>query len=351
MRFIRSKMMLILALLVLLSTGCGNSENTGGSAANKPISNSYFIFDTIVTIRVYDDRMTEAHFDQIGALLTEIDEKMNRQLEGSEIDQVNRQAGRSEVKVSDETFLVLKSALDYARDSGGKFDPTIGPLVDLWGIGNEGASVPTPEHIKQALDLVSFQAVELDEHSKAVKLSNPGMSIDLGAIAKGYAADKVAEYLIAQGFNSAIIDLGGNILALGAKPDGSNWSIGIQDPEETRGDHLGILRVQDKTIVTSGVYERFFKEDDTIYHHILNTSSGYPVENDLLSVTIVTDTSMDADAMSTTVFALGLEEGRRYIEQKGDAEAIFVLRNKDVHITSGLQGNFTLSNSAYRLAD
>lgn len=350
-RHLHGKMMLILVLLALLAAACGNNRTTSGSAKLEPVSKSYFIFDTIVSIRVYDDRMNEEHFDQIKALLHGIDERMNRQLDGSEIDHVNRLAGAEAVKVSEDTFHVLKTALDYARASNGRFDPTIGPLVDLWGIGDEGAAVPAASDLMRTLQLVNYEAVELDEHNRTVKLTKPGMSIDLGAIAKGYAADAVAAYLKQQSFNSAILDLGGNILALGSKPDSSNWSIGIQDPGESRGDHLGILRVTDKTIVTSGVYERFFKEDDQVYHHILSTDNGKPVDNELLSVTIVTDSSMDADAMSTTVFAMGLEDGKRYIEQRGDADAIFVLKDKEVHITSGLQGNFNLSNSSYRLAE
>ncbi|MNH26479.1 Thiamine biosynthesis lipoprotein ApbE precursor [compost metagenome] len=153
------------------------------------------------------------------------------------------------------------------------------------------------------------------------------------------------------GFESAIIDLGGNVLAMGPKPGGHDWSIGIQAPDEKRGTHLGLIKVKDKTIVTSGIYERFFKENGVVYHHILDPDDGYPVANDLLSVTIVTQYSMDADALSTSAFSLGLEEGMRFIEARQNTDAIFITENKDIYVTSGLRGQFELTNSDYHLIE
>lgn len=340
----------MLALLLVGPMGCSSTADQKTAATIEPATERYFIFDTIVSVRVYDDRMTSQHFEEIGAQLERIDQRMNRQLSGSEIDQVNQAAGKKEVSVSDETFKVIQTAIDYAAASGGHFEPTIGPLVDLWGIGSENPTVPAEDKLSAAMQRMSYKDVVLNPENHSIRLKKEGMSLDLGAIAKGYAADVIADYLQQQDFHSAIIDLGGNILAMGAKPDGSPWNIGIQDPGEKRGKHLGTLKVVNKTIVTSGVYERFFEADGKLYHHILNPFTGYPVDNDLLSVTIVTETSMDADAMSTSVFSLGLDEGRRFVESRGDAEAIFVTTDHQIYLTSGLTDTFKLTNEEYQLA-
>lgn len=347
--------LLMLLPALLLASACGNQGpgNSGpqNSGPELPISNSYFIFNTLVSVRVYDERMEQSHFDKIEQLMEDIDAKMNRQRPGSEIDLVNQQAGNGAVQVSPDTFNVLRTAMDYAASSAGRFDPSVGPLSDLWGIGSEDAAIPKTAALQEALALVGYRHVKLSPDHYRVELLRPGMSLDFGAIAKGYAADVIKAYLQEQGFNSAIIDLGGNIIAMGDKPDGSAWSIGIQDPAKKRGNHLGLLKVRDKTIVTSGIYERFFEEDGVVYHHLLDTSTGYPISNGLLSMTIVTDISMDADAMSTAAFALGLEAGLQYVEAMGNAEAIFVTVDKEVFVTSGLQGQFELTNGGYQFGN
>ena len=341
----------LLALAAVLA-GCGRQEGaaTDGGDRQLPVSESYFIFDTLVSVRVYDEGVTSAHFAEIKRLLETIDRQMNRQLEDSELDLVNRQAGTgTAVPVSEQTFHVVDTALRYAEASEGAFELTIGPLVDLWGIGNEGARVPAPEEIEQALAAVDYRRVELDPAALTIELLDTGMSLDLGAIAKGYAADVVAAYLKEEGFKSAIIDLGGNILAMGGKPGGSPWTVGIQDPSEKRGEHIGLLRVTDKTIVTSGVYERYFVEDGVAYHHIFDRNTGYPVNNGLLSVTIVTDRSIDADAMSTVAFSLGVEKGAAFVEERDGMEALFITTDGDVYVTSGLRDRFELTDENYRL--
>lgn len=343
--------LLSLLLLQLALAGCSNSSQESAPSIKTPVSHTYFIFDTVVTLRVFDERMTSAHFDSIDQLLKKIDSEMNRKHTGSEIDLVNRQAGMNAVNISEETFLVIETALKYAAQSGGRFDPTVGPIVDLWGIGSEDAAVPESGSLANALPLIGYQGVTLDRAALSVGLAKAGMSLDLGAIAKGYAADVIALYLKEQGFRSAIIDLGGNVIAMGGKPDGSDWTIGIQAPDEQRGRHLGIIKVNNKTIVTSGVYERFFKENGVVYHHILDPVTGYPVDNDLLSVTILTEESMVADAMSTSVFSLGLEDGLKFVEAHEGVEAVFITNERKIYVTPGLKGKLELTNKEYRFAE
>lgn len=343
-------MMLTFTCLVFM-LGCSNTGSSDASKTTLPISENYFIFDTIVSVRVYDERMNEAHFEQIKALLEHINATMNRFEEGSEVTSINQSAGMEAVQVSEDTFYIIKKAVEYAERSGGKFDPTIGPLTDLWAIGNGGGKVPNSEAIEEARQLVAYRKLVLDESRLSVLLKEAGMTLDLGAIAKGYAADVVADYLQKQGFSSAIIDLGGNIVAMGSKPDESAWSIGIQSPEEKRGSHLGTVSVRNKTIVTSGIYERYFIDREQLYHHVMDPYTGYPASNELASVTIITEKSINADAMSTAVFVQGLQEGMAFVEATDDAEAIFVTVDKKVYVSSGLKDIFKLTSKDYHLAD
>lgn len=350
MRFNKIGAMILITCLVIIS-GCKPAGSGDNLKAKLPVSENYFIFDTVVSVRVYDERMNASHFAEIKKLLEHINETMNRFEEDSEVTKINQFAGSSAVQVSQETFHIIKTAKEHAERSGGKFDPTIGPLVDLWAIGNGGDRTPSSAAIEEAMKLVDYKKLLLDESRLSVQLENSDMTLDLGAIAKGYAADVVAEYLQKQGFASAIIDLGGNIVAMGSKPDQSAWSIGIQSPEEKRGAHIGTLPVRNKTIVTSGVYERYFIENGQVYHHVLNPFTGYPASNELASVTIITDNSMNADAMSTAVFVQGLQEGIAFVEATGDAEAIFVTTDHKVYITSGLKDIFKLTSDNYYFAE
>lgn len=337
----------LISILTLVLYGC--AEQGEQDATELPISETYFIFDTVVSVRVYDNSVTKQHFSEVENILHAIDAKMNRLKAGSELERVNRSAGVKSEVVSADTMHVVKAALDFAMRSGGKFEPTIGPLVDLWGIGQEGVQVPKQADIDQMLPLIDYKQVIVDEEASTIYLEQAGMSLDLGAIAKGYAADQIAAYLKEEQLQGAIIDLGGNIFAMGSKPSGDHWVIGIQDPDEQRGDYVGLLSIGEKTVVTSGIYERYFVEDGQHYHHIFDSSSGYPVENNLLSVTIITDSSLAADALSTTVFALGMEDGMAFVEQEEGTEAIFITKDKHIYVTSGLGEEFTMTNSRYEL--
>lgn len=337
---------LLTCLITSLLTGCAGKDKK-----TDPKSESYFIFDTIVTIRVYDENVTDDHFAHIEQILQDIDRKMSRTLETSEISQVNARAGIGPQKVSPETLLLVKQALHYAELTEGLFDPAVGPLVDLWDIGGDSPKVPAEKDIREMTALVDYHAVQVDEEAGTLYLREPGMKLDLGAIAKGYAADETAAYLRSQNLNSAILDLGGNILALGSKPDGREWTIGVQHPDESRGTIIGSLKVRDQSVVSSGVYERYFIEDDVRYHHILDTASGYPVQNELLSVTIVTESSTDADALSTSVFAMGLADGYAFVEGLDGVEAIFITESKQVKVTKGLKDQFRLTDEDFTLLD
>ena len=307
------------ALCMLSLSGCTTHQD--------PVSRTDILFDTVVTITLYGPGQEEL-LDSCFALGREYEQLFSRTIETSEISQINAPKGQP-VVVSDDTAALIEAGLYYSELSGGAFDITIAPLSSLWAFGEEDASVPEPEAIEEALSHVGYQQVHLD--GSTVWLDDPEAALDLGAIAKGFIADKMKEYLLSQDVSSAIIDLGGNVLTIGCRPDGEAYRIGIQRPFAEQYELTGILPVEDSSVVTSGVYERYFYEGDTLYHHILNPSTGYPYVYNLLSVTILSPRSVDGDGLSTTCFALGLEEGTRLIESLDGIGAMFITDDYEIH--------------------
>jgi thiamine biosynthesis lipoprotein len=342
---------------VLLVTACSASYRG---------PESQFAMGTICSINLFEKGKPEL-YSGVFSRLKELEDILSTNQEGTDLDMVNKKAGLEPVKVRPELIDVLRKALEYSDRSEGFFDPTIGPLVKLWGIGTDNAGVPETEEIREALNLIDYREIEINQKDETVFLRRPGMSLDLGAIAKGYAADEAVKLLVREGVKRAIIDLGGDIFCLGEKKnerslircfrdfiagengEGTFWRIGVQDPRDDRGSYIGVLELKNKSVVTSGTYERFFEEDGTRYHHIFSVADGFPAENGLLSVTIVADNAIDADALSTAAFALGWEKGRDLIAGVGGSGGIFVFDDLTVRVTAGLEKSFTLSAAEYRL--
>lgn len=333
----------VVILIAALLTSCGKAK------PQSSVTKTNFLLDTLIQITAYGDNASGA-IDMAFDRINDIQKKMTAGGDDSEVIEINNNAGKDFQKVSPDTFYVIKKGIYYSESSHGRFDITIGPLVKLWGIGTDKARVPSPEEIKIALRHVNYKNAVLNENENSVMLKEPGMAIDLGAIAKGYAADEAVRILKENGIKSAAADLGGNIYVIGKKPNGSPWKIGIQDPFEPRGNTFATVDVSDRTLVTSGVYERYFMKDGKRYHHILDTSTGYPVDNGLVSVTIISDSSIDADALSTTVFALGLKDGMKYVEKTPHIEAVFVTEDRRVYTSSGIgQYEFKITNERFKL--
>lgn len=309
-----------------------------------------FVLGTVCTVRLVDGG-TSATLNEAFTRLRAIEDHMSANREDSEISRVNDKAGKEPVQVSEDTFYVISKALKYAQLTNGAFDPTVGPLVKLWNIGNGGEKVPPEKDILQAKSLINWRDLVLDENSHRVFLKKPGMRIDLGAIAKGYAADELEKIMDADKVKAAIIDLGGNIFVYGSKHDKSPWRVGIQNPDSPRGDYLGIVTGAQMTVVTSGIYERFFFENGKRYHHILNTQTGFPVDNGLVSVSIVSKSSIDADALSTSLFILGIQKGMEFLRQFPDTYAVFIDKDKKVYLSQGASKVFTLLDKDYTLAE
>ncbi|MBE6067575.1 MAG: FAD:protein FMN transferase [Clostridium lundense] len=317
------------------------------SESNKEVIKQNYLLGTVVEVKAYGKNAEKAT-EEAMKKIAEVDDKMSVTKPTSEISLINKNAGKAYVKVSDDTFYVIKKSLEYSKLSKGAFDITIGPLSSLWGIGTDKANLPKDSDIKERLKLINYNDVLIKEDTKEVKLKNPNQAIDLGGIAKGYTADLVKDILEKNKIKTAFINLGGNVLTVGKKLDGSLWNIGVQDPLKERGEYFAIAKVGNKSVVSSGNYERFFMKDGKRYHHILNTKTGYPSESGIIATTIISDKSVDGDALSTSTFVLGVDEGMKLIESLDGVEAVFITADKKVYYTSGLKDHFKITNEEYK---
>lgn len=294
-----------------------------------------FLMDTVIRIRVLDE-FSSTVLDDIFTRLQEINDRFNRHSEDSDIAQVNRMAGVSSVKVSDETYRLLSRAIDYYHLTNGAFNPAIGALSDLWrisGAGEERMEIPSDSEVKEALKYCDPSFIELKDG--AVFLSSPRVVLDLGAMVKGYATDEVVEILERHQVMAAILDLGGNVYVYGEKPGSDTWRIGIANPFTEEHHEAFILQGRDISCVTSGDYERYFVYQGEKYHHIFEGKTGYPVRGELASVSIFSRKSEQADVLSTACFVLG-EKASLELLKNWDAEAVFITKSKEIHANEAM---------------
>lgn len=290
------------------------------SAKSDPLTYQDTLFDTVIQLRIYDSNADEA-LEACKKACEKYENLFSRTVNDSDIYRLNHANG-SPVELDDETISLLTLALKYCELSNGAFDITLAPVSDLWDFQNNTGTLPEDSLIQEALSHVGYQKIILSGNT--VQLSDPMTQIDLGGIAKGYIADQLKMLLKEYNVEHALIDLGGNILTVGGKPDGTAFRIGIQKPFAQSGEALTYVEVTDQSVVSSGVYQRYFELDGTIYHHILDPHTGYPCQNHLYGVSILADSSADADALSTTCFALGPEAGMKLINSLDYAEAVFI---------------------------
>lgn len=319
----KCKILCLLFLVITLLPGCL-------AYSSKPATRTDIVFDTVVTIQIYD-KNSEDVLDKCIQMCRDYEKLFSRTLEGSEIYQINHAAGAA-VEVSDETLDLIKLALEYCEMSEGLFDITLGEISDLWNFTENEGTLPDSVALTKAVQNSGYKKILISENT--VQLANASMQIDLGGIAKGYIADKLKEYLEEEGIDHALINLGGNILAVGGKPGNTAYNIGIQKPFDETGAAITSVKVTDESVVTSGVYQRYFKLDDKVYHHILNPVTGYPVDSSLLSVTIVCDSSAQADALSTICFSLGRKGGMRLINDMENVEAMFITEDYEIYYSN-----------------
>lgn len=323
-RILFTRCFVSLTALFLLS-GCRPAGHT-------PLSASGFYFNTLISVTIYDD-CDELVLTECFSLCEKYETMFSATLEGSDIYRINHAEGNP-CEVSEETIELLRLSIEYANLTDGIVDPTVYPVSSLWNFSSGEEIVPNASDITTALSRVDYRCIQIEQNT--VTLTNNDAAIDLGFIAKGYIGEKLKEYLLSIGVENALINLGGNILTMGSKPDGSLYRIGIEMPFR-QGESAADFTLSDCSIVTSGVYERCFEKDGILYHHLIDTSTGYPADNGLLSVTIFHPDSARADALSTTCFLLGAEEGLALVEKTEGAEAMFILSDYTIIKTSGLQ--------------
>ena len=300
-------------------------------------SRSERLMGTTITVSICDPQADEllAHCFE---LLRSYEHRFSANDASSELMEVNHQAGIAPVQVHPDLFELIALGTLHSQAKNSHLNIAIGPLVQTWRIGFSNARHPAPEEIEQAILKIDPQQIQLDQENYTVFLKRPGMKIDLGALAKGYSADLIATYLRGKGIKDALIDLGGNILTVGQHPVKQQpWRIGIQNPVEKRGNHLLVLSIKDKSVVTSGIYERHLEVDGQSFHHIFDSATGYPVETDLASITIISDRSVDGEIWTTRLFGDSSTSILNTIESLPGIETLLVSQSGKIAYTSGLQ--------------
>ncbi|MEL3911613.1 FAD:protein FMN transferase [Treponema pedis] len=326
------------------------------------------VLGTVCRVRLLTEKPEKEAHEILNSVFTELfrleslfnansDIQHTNQYEISELEKVNRLAGIEPVEVSEELYSLVKTSIFFAEKTDGAFNPAIGPLVKLWNIGfNEAETaypdkqngdvelIPSKEKIEAVLPLLDYRDIILSENGsqhKTIFLRKKGMRLDLGGIAKGYAADKAALLIVSAGIKNALIDLGGNISVIGKNPSNKNWKIGIKNPNLGKNNSIMNMEVTDRSLVTSGNYERYFIREGILYHHILDSKTGYPVKNDLNAVSILCKKSVYADVLSTACFVLGREKSQRLLNElekpEYEAEAFFFFKDNTVSHLSDLK--------------
>lgn len=323
---IKGKMLLFIAVMaVLVLSGCNRKI--------EPISKSGFLLNTYVTVTIYDKddpKILEGCLE----LCRSYENILSKTLEGSEVYKLNhRPSNEQTLTVSDDLKNLITRAEYLSELSNGGFDITIEPLSSLWNFISENPVIPSEEEIKKDVKKVDYRNLKLEENR--LTFLSPDTTLDFGAIAKGYIADRLKDYLLEQGVKSAIINLGGNVLCVGEKPDGTPFKVGLQKPFADRNETIETLNIKDMSVVSSGVYERHFIKDGVNYHHLLDPKTGYPFHNGLVSVTIITKISGDADGLTTACFSQGLEGGLKLINSLDGVYGIFITDDYEVYYSNG----------------
>ena len=309
----------------------------------EPITATAFKLNTVVKVTIYDSQDEKILQDAL-ALCDKYEKIFSRTRTDSEIYLLNEGKLPQEdgyYILSEECAELIGKGLYYSELSGGAFDITIEPLSSLWDFTSGEKQIPDSQTLVEAQKHVGYEKVELKGNK--IRFQEDGMGLELGAIAKGYIADKIKEFLISEGVESAVIDLGGNVLCIGARPDGEAFRVGIQKPFADRNETVATAGIRDRSVVSSGIYERYFEKDGKLYHHILNPKSGYPYENGFTAVTILSDESVDGDGLSTVCFALGLEKGLELINSLPDTQAVFITEDGELHYSEHFEEEVPLN--------
>lgn len=340
----------------ILFTGCAERREAAQQMLeNQKMENRHeattFAMDTVMTFTVIHEDGDEIIIDAEQEI-RRLENLLSVTVESSDISKLNAAAGKEALDMQIDTQVLLAKGKELGEKTGGAFDIAISPIVKAWGFTEEEHHVPTQAELDALLPVTDPSDVILDA-GKAY-LQKEGMAVDLGGIAKGYASDKVSELLKEKGVESAIVSLGGNVVGIGRKPDGEKWEVALANPLDAN-DYCGLISIEDKAVVTSGGYQRFFEENGRKYHHIIDPVTGYPAESGLLSVTIISESGTEADVLSTALFVMGLEDALEYWQKNGGFEAIFITEAGEVIATEGADACFAFegrdNDFTYRMVE
>lgn len=331
----------------MISLPAGRPETAKTAASTDTATAEFFAMNTYMTVTAYGPEAREAA-DAAKSEVYDLENRLSRTIESGDIARVNAGSGRGPVKVSSETFGLVASALRYSEETGGAFDITIAPVMDLWGFTDGNYRVPSDDEIADVLPLVGHEGVVLDEDNRTVELTKPGMKLDLGGIGKGYASDRVQEVMREYDITAGLISLGGNVAVFGSKADGSPFRIAIADPGDP-ASYLGVLTATGVSVITSGGYERNFTENGKTYIHIMDPDTGRPAESDLASVSIITADGVQGDSLSTALFVMGRDRALDYWRGHRDFDFVLVTVSGEVLASDGLEGIFSLADGSRTL--
>ena len=319
------------------TTETKNTQTEEKAESNEEASKDIFAMDTYMTVTAYGAKAQEA-VDEAEAEIQRLDELLSTGNEESEIAQLNQNKSAT---LSEDAGYLVERALELNKETDGAFDIAIYPVMEAWGFPTQNYQVPTADTLESLLKLADASQIIYDENSRKISFGREGMKIDLGGIAKGYTSSRIMDIYKENNISSGLVNLGGNVQALGTKPDGSKWRVAVQSPDDTE-DYLGILSVEDKAVITSGGYERYFEQDGKTYHHIINPKTGYPAENGLTSVTVVSEDGTLADGLSTSLFIMGKEEAIEFWKAHSEEFDIIMLTDEGkLYVTEGIQDDFS----------
>ncbi len=311
-----------------------------------------FALGTVCSIQLFTEKpQTEVELVLQTCIrrLEELERHLSANAESSTLIDINKASGVSAVNVPADIYPLFARAVFFAEKTDGAFNPAIGGVVKLWNIGFENARKPEDRDIQVALSRTDYKDVQLA--GTAVFLKKEGMKLDLGAIAKGFAADELTRIVKQAGIMHAVIDIGGTISAVGVRPDGKRWNIGIRDPRVQQGQPIISAPIESRSISTSGSYERYFEQDGIRYHHIIDPATGYPVQSNMIAVSVFADSATDADALSTACFVLGYKKAVKLLDELPNTEALFIFDDNSVRTTGNLKKNIMILNSAFQFTD
>ncbi len=346
----RKKYLLIAGIVICcIAGGCGNrkaeteavqnefTESEETTENTKEAVRDIFAMDTYMTVKAYGENADEA-VELAEAEILRLDALLSTGAEDSEIAQINANGGGA---VSDDTAYLLMRSLELYDDTEGAFNIAVYPIMEAWGFTGGNYNVPEDEVLQPLLQLTDVSAIDLNQEKMQVTFDTPGMKIDLGGIAKGYTSARIMDIFMECGVESGLVSLGGNVQALGRKTDGSFWKVAIQNPDDASG-YIGVLETADKAVITSGGYERYFEEDGVTYHHIIDPATGYPAENGLVSVTIVSADGTLADGLSTSLFIMGKDKAIDYWKDRSDIfDMILMTDDGKIYISEGIEDSFS----------